>query len=186
MKAATAADLDRVYAGGPDPWDFRNSPYEAAKFAATGQALARENYRAMLEVGCGNGELARRLAPRTGRYVGLDAVEIALAEARRAVPSAVFVRAFIPGALPDEAFDAVILSEVLYFLDAAGIGWLAREVGRRWPQAEVLAVNFRRCTGDSLGGDAAAGLFAEALTTHRPTVVTCNVDYRIDRFVSPA
>ncbi|WP_420392162.1 class I SAM-dependent methyltransferase [Acuticoccus sp.] len=184
MSAASLTDLTAIYATSPDPWQFRTSPYERAKFVATLEALARPTYGAILEVGCGNGELGRLLRRRCERYVGLDAVASALDEARRAVPDGEFVEAYLPGPLPDGAFDAVVLSEILYFLDADGIGTLTREIAGRWPGAEVLAVHYRPCeTG--LTGDAAVAIAAAALTPtfgHEPVAMTDA--YRIDRFVA--
>ena len=80
MSPADLEDLQRLYAGSVDPWNFRESAYEQAKFAATRDALARPRYAACLELGCGNGELARHVAPLCDRYVGVDAVEIAHVE----------------------------------------------------------------------------------------------------------
>ena len=92
--------LEALYAGGDDPWDFRTSPYEQARFAVTAAALARRRYASCLEIGCGNGSLARHLAARCDRYAGLDGVERALEAARASVPSGRFVRGFYPCDLP--------------------------------------------------------------------------------------
>ena len=185
MSAASRADLDAIYANDPDPWSFRTSPYEQERFERTLEALSRPHYRALLEIGCGNGELARRLSTRTARYVGLDAAPRALEEARRAVPNGEFVEAYLPGPLPDAPFEAVVLSEVLYFLDRDGIAWLAHEVGRRWPAAEILAVNYLQCSPKSLNGDEAVDAFAVALGEEfSRDALTVTERYRIDRFLA--
>ncbi len=177
--SATEADLAATYADGPDPWGFRTSAYEAAKFAATRAALPRARYRSGLEIGCGNGELARRLAPLCDAYTGLDAVETALAEARLAVPGARFVRAFLPCPLPPPVtYDLVVLSEILYFLDPAGIADLARQIP---PAADVLCVTWLGATGYALTGEATlevlTGILAAGFSFAR---VAATDRYRID------
>ncbi|ETX26684.1 methyltransferase [Roseivivax isoporae LMG 25204] len=153
--------LQRLYAGTDDPWSFRESAYEQARFRATAAALPRPRYAAALEIGCGNGELARHLAPRCERYHGVDAVEAALAAARCRVPGATFSRLFLPAPLPAGPFDLILLSEILYFLDAAGLQALGREVRRR-PAADVVCVTWRGPTGHPLQGEEALARFVAA------------------------
>ena len=137
-------DLNALYADTPDPWNFEHSDYEQAKFAATRAALTRSRYTSAFELGCGNGQLARHLAPLCESYTGMDAVAIAVETARRAVPKARFIQDFYPCPLPDEDFDLLILSEILYFLDPATLRSLAKEIAASWPRAEVICVIWRR------------------------------------------
>jgi SAM-dependent methyltransferase len=173
------AHLARLYAAGDDPWGFRTSGYEQAKFRATRAALPRRRYRAALEVGCGNGELARHLAPACGTYTGIDAVPAALDAARRAVPSARFEHVFLPAPLPDAPYDLIVLSEILYFLDAPAIDDLARQIDGRWPAADIVCVTWLGDTGNPLGGAEALGLFfAASQRRFRPAGAAAR--YRID------
>ena len=140
-----------------------------------------------LEVGCGNGELSRRLAPLCDAYAGLDAGEAALASARRAVPDGRFVQGFLPCDLPNgpagRPHDLVVLSEVLYFLDEPGLAALASQLVRRWPDAEVLAVNWLGPSGNPLEGEAALDAFARALPAAFAATPVARTDrFRIDRF----
>ena len=80
MTAVPRDHLETIYADGDDPWGFRTSAYEQAKFRATRAALGRPSYASALEIGCGNGELARHIAPICDQYTGVDAVETALQE----------------------------------------------------------------------------------------------------------
>ena len=184
----TSVGLDHLralYAGTDDPWAFRTSAYEAAKFDATAAALPRGRYASALEIGCGNGELARRLAPRCESYTGLDAVPSALDAARRAVPEGRFVEAFLPCALPTgpggASHDLVVLSEVLYFLDRDGIAALATQIDLFCPAADVVVVTWLGDTGNPLGGSEALEAFARA--THRPRrIAAVAPGYRIDLF----
>ncbi len=173
--------LQGLYADTSDPWRFEHSAYEQAKFAATRSALSQDGYRSAFELGCGNGQLARHLIGICARYTGMDAVATALTAAREAVPQARFVQGFYPGPLPEGDFDLLILSEVLYFLNHAGLEHLATDIATRWPRAEIICVTWRGDTGNPLQGEEALEGFAKALTTHDFTRVSQTEDYRIDR-----
>lgn len=173
--------LNALYAGTADPWGFAQSDYEQAKFAATRQALARPRYASAFELGCGNGQLARHLAPICERYVGMDAVARAVETARRTVPGARFIQGFYPCPLPGDDVDLLILSEILYFLDPGSLGELAAAIAERWPRAEVLCVTWLGETGNEMQGEAALDMFAAALATHRFARVARTDSYRIDR-----
>ncbi|MFN4129284.1 MAG: class I SAM-dependent methyltransferase [Paracoccaceae bacterium] len=178
--------LKALYADGDDPWGFRTSTYEQEKFRATADALSRYSYASALEVGCGNGELARHIAPRCAHYIGVDAVGFALDAARRAVPKGQFVQAYLPCDLPDGPHDLIVLSEVLYFLDHDGLLSLGHQITHRWPAAEVVAVTWLGPTGNPLQGEAALAAFAGAASpTFTATLQARTVNYRIDRMVAP-
>jgi SAM-dependent methyltransferase len=185
MTAVSLRHLESLYAGGNDPWQFRTSTYEHAKFQTTRDSLLRTTYASALELGCGNGELARHIAGRCGRYTGVDAVGSALDAARLAVPEGQFVQAFLPCGLPDGRHDLIMLSEVLYFLDRPGVATLGRQIAWRWPGAEVTVVTWLGPSGNTLEGEAALAAFADATSsTFATSLVVRNSDYRIDRFVA--
>ncbi|MEJ8574364.1 class I SAM-dependent methyltransferase [Microbaculum marinum] len=174
--------LTGLYAKTPDPWNFRTSAYEDEKYRASIAALSRHHYEAILEIGCGNGELGKRLRRLADRYAGLDAVPAAIAEARLAVPSGEFHCDFFPCPLPGGSFDLIVVSEFLYFLDEAGIADLAERIRTAWPLAEVLSVNYTGPTGNHLQGEPAAWMFMEALGRgYRAETVPTSGTYRIDR-----
>ncbi|MDO6587664.1 class I SAM-dependent methyltransferase [Salipiger sp. 1_MG-2023] len=180
MSAVHLDHLETLYANGDDPWGFRTSAYEQAKFRATRAALGRPAYSSTLELGCGNGELARHIAPICGQYTGVDAVETALQAARRAVPGGHFVQLFLPAPLPGGPHDLIILSEILYFLDPDGIRALAAQIDGRWPGAELLCVIWLGHSGNPLQGRDALDLFRGATSRawHR---AGGGARYRIDR-----
>ncbi|MFW8637554.1 SAM-dependent methyltransferase [Cribrihabitans pelagius] len=173
--------LRALYADTSDPWDFEHSDYEQAKFAATRAALTRPHYAAAFELGCGNGQLARQLAPFCGRYTGMDAVAIAVQAAQQAVPDGRFIQDFYPCPLPEDDFDLLILSEILYFLDPDSLRSLAKDITASWPRAEVLCVTWLGETGHEMQGDEALETFTGALASHRSMPVTRTDRYRIDR-----
>lgn len=167
MTPADLRHLRGLYAGTDDPWNFRGSPYEAERLTAITGVLPRQRYAAALEIGCGNGELARRIAPRCASYTGIDAVPEALESARAAVPSGRFVEGFLPCALPKPpgdrtGYDLILLSEILYFLDASSIRQIAGTLDIDHPAADIVSVTWRGETGHALSGDAAVAAFAVA------------------------
>src|ERR1700761_3020879 len=100
------AFFDALYAADPDPWDFRTSPYEPQKYAASFAALGDRRYAAALEGGCSIGELAAQpLETARSRCAALPHVRF---ECRR-----------LPTKWPDGPFDLIVRSEVLYFLSDA-------------------------------------------------------------------
>lgn len=185
MTAVSQTELQALYRNGDDPWGFRTSEYEQAKFAATAEALLRPRYRSGLELGCGNGELSRHIAPRCDDYTGLDAVETALQAARKAVPGGQFVQGYLPCPLPDGPHDLILLSEVLYFLDAPGLSSLSWQLASRWPEAELLSVIWLGPSGNPLEGEEALGAFTSALPADvTAEMITRTPQYRIDRFTA--
>lgn len=181
MTGVSISHLHGLYAATDDPWNFVASPYEQEKFRATRSALSRTRYRAAFELGCGNGQLARHLAGAVAHYTGMDAVETALKAARKTLPAGTFVKGYYPCALPEESFDLVVLSEILYFLDHATLRLLAADIAARWPAAEILCVTYLGPSGNALQGDEALSAFIPALQTHRFTPLARTDSYRIDR-----
>ncbi|MFC7473618.1 class I SAM-dependent methyltransferase [Dankookia sp. GCM10030260] len=160
--------FEAIYARDPDPWRFAESDYERAKYAATLAALDRPHYPRALEVGCSIGVLTQALAPRCGALLALDAAAAPLEAARvrcAGLPQVAFRQACVPGDWPEAAgpFDLILLSEVVYYLDAADVGRLAARVGAALaPGGEVLLVHWTDPTDYPLSGDAATEIFLGA------------------------
>lgn len=160
--------FEALYARDRDPWRFETSAYERAKYDATLAALARPRYGRALEVGCSVGVLTRDLAMRCDMLLALDLAEAPLAAARARcaeLPQVVFRRAAVPGAWPSDAapFDLILLSEVVYYLDAGDVARLAACVGGSLaPGGEVVLVHWTGATDYPLSGDAAAERFIAA------------------------
>jgi len=162
--------FDAAYAADPDPWNFAASPYERDKYAATLDALPRPRYAAALEVGCSIGVLTASLAPRCDALVALDVAEAALDQARarcRHLPGLRFARAQVPGEWPEGRFDLILLSEVVYYLDAGDVAGLAARTraGLR-PGGDVVLVHWTGETHYPLTGDEAADLFIRETRDH--------------------
>jgi SAM-dependent methyltransferase len=164
--------FDALYQRNLDPWAFRSSAYEHAKYSATLAALPRHRYRIGIEVGCSIGELTARLAPRCDFVLGVDVSAVAIEEAKRhhgEHPGIAFVVAEVPTFWPGLRADLIVLSELLYFLDAAEIRRLAGQVAGHWIDGgDCVLVNYLGPTDTALDGDNAAERFIAALARLRP------------------
>jgi SAM-dependent methyltransferase len=163
-----ASYFDAIYERDADPWRFRTSPYERAKYDATLAALPRPRYRRALEVGCSIGVLSRDLSERCDALLAVDASEKPLAAARAACadrPQVEFALLRAPDEWPAEggAFDLILLSEVVYYLNRADVARLAERVrGSLAPGGDCLLVHWTGDTDYPLSGDEAAERFIAA------------------------
>ncbi len=179
---ATLKHLRALYEHTDDPWNFAHSDYEQDKFRATRRALMRDSYRSALELGCGNGALARHIAPLCDNYTGIDAIERAVIAARKAVPEARFIVDCYPCRLPDATFDLVILSEILYFLTPDEIRHLARNLSHNARHAEVICVTWLGETEQALQGADALEIFRQTMVPRLDLALIADTGlYRIDR-----
>lgn len=111
--------FEDVYNAKDDPWDFASSEYEAAKYAATLDALPRESYQSAFEIGASIGVLTAQLADRCASLLAVDVNEKALNQARqrcRDLPNVEFQLLRIPQEFPEQNFDLILISEVGYYL----------------------------------------------------------------------
>jgi SAM-dependent methyltransferase len=177
--AAREAHFETLYTRSEDPWHYRTSAYEDAKYRATLAALRQPEFRSALEAGCANGELSARIAPRCRRLVALDLSARAVVLARRRLIdfSHVDVRqATIPRDWPEGRFDLIVFSELLYYLDRAELAACAeRTAAALTDQGELLLVNWQGSTNTPLSGREAAQIFAQGLLHLRALRVTCAI-----------
>lgn len=159
--------FESLYAGDPDPWRFATSLYEAEKYAHTLAALPDAHYGRALEIGCSIGVLTKQLATRCDRLLAVDAAPTALLPARqrcRDLTHVEFAQMFVPGEWPQGSFDLILLSEVIYYLDASDVEALAERVAAALaPGASAVLVHWTGETDYPLSGDEAAELFITAL-----------------------
>jgi len=184
------AHFERLYEASPDPWRFRESGYEQAKYRNTIAALGDRRFRSGFEVGCSIGVLTRLLAPFCARLLAVDMVARPLAAARDTCadqPWVRFAQMAVPLEWPDETFDLIVLSEVLYFLSPADIAAVADHVvGSLDDGGMVVLVNWRGTSDDPCTGDEAATLFISH-THDRLTVCrgSREAGYRLDVLTGP-
>jgi len=185
MSSLTPEDFVGYYADDPDPWRFKTSDYEKAKYAATLAALPKPAYASGLEVGCSIGVLTRKLAERCEAMLGLDVVPSALETARETCadrPNARFALRAAPGEWPEGRFDLIVLSEVVYFFDEADLARLvARVEDSLLPGGDVVLVHWLGETNFPHSGDEAAeGFMQRAAHFLRPVRNDRAEQYRLD------
>ena len=119
----TRSKMNRQFGKGEDPFSYSTDPYEYARLAALEAALGPGPIGRVLELGCAEGHMTERLARRAASVTSVDISSVAIARARRRAPSAIFSEGDILTWEPGEAaaFDVVVVAEVLYYLDRAGV-----------------------------------------------------------------
>jgi len=164
--------FEALYRDQGDPWAFETSPYERAKYDHTLASLPRPTFDSVLEVGCANGVLTRRLAERCRQLTAVDVSETALAAARLRcadLPHVTLENRRLPADGPAGPYDLVLLSEVIYYWDgndlARAAAYLADIVP---PGGSVLLVHWTGDTDYPKSGDEAVaelrGLLGDTVT----------------------
>jgi SAM-dependent methyltransferase len=185
MKSHDPAHFQRLYDTDPDPWQLRTSAYEEAKYRKSVDCLGGRHFRSVFEAGCSVGVLTGMLARHCDRMLSVDFVDQALTTARAACadqPWVRFQKMTIPGEWPEDSFDLIVLSEVLYFLTPADIGTVAQRTRHSLASdGLVLVVNWRGHGDDPCSGDEAAQFFIDATRDWlEPRCQHLNDGYRLD------
>jgi 2-polyprenyl-3-methyl-5-hydroxy-6-metoxy-1,4-benzoquinol methylase len=176
--------FETKYRADIDPWRFRTSSYEQAKYEATVAALTKRKYQNGLEVGCAIGILSASLAQRCDKLLALDASITAIAEAsQQNLPNVRFETAFLPDDFPISAFDLIVLSEVLYYFSKDDLRRLAEKCLEALKGGgEVILCHWLGETDYPLTGHQASDLFAKAVAKRRPTHAVLHEDiYLLER-----
>ena len=178
--------FDDLYAANADPWGFRTSDYERAKYADTVAALEGRRFRRAVEVGCSIGELTAQLAPQCDDLLGVDVAEAPLALARErnaGAPQVRFARMSLPGERPEGTFDLIILSEVLYYFGRNDLARVAAwTVEALEPGGVALLAHWLGETPDyPLTGDEAVQAFLSGTPGLTTDLQRRRERYRLDR-----
>ncbi len=105
-----------------DPWGFETRWYEERKRAVTLASLPHRAYATALEVGCSIGVLTEALSARVEDLLAVDVSQAAVDRARERVGGAARIeRADALTEFPAGRFELVVLSEVGYYFDRAGL-----------------------------------------------------------------
>jgi SAM-dependent methyltransferase len=178
--------FEALYASDPDPWDFRTSDYEQAKYERTLAALGDRRYRRGLEAGCSIGVLAALLAERCDELLAVDIAQAAVDAARERLaplPHVRVERRTLPAEWPEGPFDLVVCSELLYYWDRPTLEQALPAIADSLaPDGRLVAVHYRpRSSVDPQTGDEVHALLLERLALdHAASEVTDA--FRIDVF----
>ena len=141
------ADFEARYRADPDPWSYESSGYERDKYDATLRACGPGPFTLALELGSSIGVLSARLALCCDALVTIDAAATAVATARRRLSEYDGVTTLlgeIPAAIPDGAYDLVLASEILYYLEPDALAaTFARIEHETVSGARLVAVHWR-------------------------------------------
>lgn len=186
-------DFEALWRRDADPWGFASSAYEAAKYDRTLRACGAGPFDRALELASANGVFTALLAPRCRRLETLEAAPTAVALARERLAAVghadVVVRAgLVPDDLPDApgAFDLVIASEVLYYLDRPVLDRAVDDLVRLLaPGGRLVAVHWTPDAPDH----ALPGHVPHDVLRARPDLRRVDADeqptYLLDAFVRP-
>jgi len=147
LDPCSAEAFDRRYraADDADPWAFRTSPYEQARYDAVVAALPRPAYDRAWEPACAIGELTARLAPRCGHLRATEISPTALARARDRCapwPHVELVEAAVEDD-PTTGLDLIVFSEVGYYFDPPALDRLIeRVVAALVPGGDLVACHW--------------------------------------------
>jgi SAM-dependent methyltransferase len=186
VQTIEAAYFDALYSADADPWRFRTSGYERDKYRATLNALSRDRYGDALEVGCANGVFTGLLARRCDRVTAMDASQVALDLARKACAGQDGIRFLlgaVPGEFPEGAFDLIVLSEVLYYMEAADVARVAQRCrAALQPDGDIVLCHWLGETDYPLTGHEAADLFVREFAGEHTSYARLHDDtYRLER-----
>jgi len=120
--------------------------------------LTAPRYGRAFEPGCSVGELTARLAFRVDALLAMDCSPTAVQMARsrcRGLDHVSIVVGELPGEWPADTFELIVLSEIGYYFDRAGLREiLTRSAGALAPGGTLLALHWRGRSEDHvLPGD---------------------------------
>ena len=169
---AHRAHFEALFRADADPWGYDHAWTEEAKRRAVGAALRGGRVGRLLELGCGNGASTASLARCCHHLDAIDGSASAVALTRRRLSARGRCRiwqASMPEALPPGPYDAIVATEVLYYLPR---GALAETLGRvrdsLTPHGQLVVTASVRPFGDRDIGN--AELFTALRRTFGPAV----------------
>jgi len=183
--------FESLYADDPDPWRFASSAYERNKYETTLAALSGRHFRSAFEVGCSVGILTRQLAQVCQSLLAIDVAERALEQARatcESINNVRFARMHIPREWPDDDFDLIVLSEVLYYFCLDDISRIAQNtIASLVPRGVVLLVHWTGATNYPCQGDQAVECYLAACgQSFSPLFIRREPKYRLDLLIRPS
>lgn len=137
--------FEALFQTDPDPWDYESSRFEAHKRKVLLNHIGLRSRGRVLELACANGVTTQALMRCALRTTALDASATALSQAETRLKDADRLRlmhAKLPGGMPRELFDLIVVSEIVYYLRRDAYTRLAMEIlSRIAPGGRVLVLH---------------------------------------------
>ena len=174
-----------------DPFGFDVNPEEQLKFRRTLEVCGEQGRGSVLELGCAVGSFTEVLAPAARAVLAVDVSQAAVEQVRRRLAAHAHVRAqalSIPEAFPDEDFDLVVASDVLYYLPVDRLRHCVARIERSLTAGGAFVpVHYVPRMGSVLSGDEAHDVIASCATLRHElaerTEFGAGRTYRVDRYV---
>jgi SAM-dependent methyltransferase len=149
LKRRMRSKMDRFYAERADPYQFKTSPFNAARMPVMEAAVSDRRWKRALELAASQGDFTRLLLPLADRVTAVEISEVASARARQALggaPNLEWVCEDLRSWEPEGTFDLIVLADVLYYLEKPlGRAEFERQFARvhSWlaPGGRLLLVN---------------------------------------------
>lgn len=173
-----------------DPFGFDRNPEERLKFARTLEVCGAGPLGRVLELGCAVGSFTEALAPRASDVLALDVSQAAVDQVAlrlRDHPNVRTKAMDIPAEFPDETFDLVVASDVLYYLPVEDLRRCVDRIEASLADGGAfVAVHYVPRMGSVLNGDEAHDIVTSHTTLDHVlaerTEFGTGRTYRVDRF----
>jgi cyclopropane fatty-acyl-phospholipid synthase-like methyltransferase len=148
-------------------------------------ALGKPRYEAACELGCGEGDLTKRLATRTESLMAVDASTTALGRCEhevRNLPQVRIGQATLPDEFPVGQYDLIVYSELGYILGENELDDLVmRMQAALHSNGELMAVHWRDPSPDHpRDGDRVHDKLLEGLGALRHVSCYSEAEFRLD------
>ncbi len=141
-KGCTEADFASVYKRATqDAWNYTENPFERERFDLVVNVLSTVRAKKALEVGCAEGHLTRRIASCVDDLMACDIMKEAIDRARANcgdLDNVRFLQTDIRTRWPEEMFDLLVYSDVLYFFSRKEVRQVIRDSARYVPEGGHL------------------------------------------------
>lgn len=173
-----------------DPFGFDRNPEEQLKFRRTLEVCGEGPLGRVLELGCAVGSFTEILAPRATDVLAVDVSQAAVDQVIRRLGGHLNVRGVamdIPEQFPDETFDLVVASDVLYYLSVEELKRCVDRIEAVLADGGAfVSVHYVPRMGSVLNGDEAHDIVAAHTSLRHAfaerTEFGTGRSYRVDRF----
>lgn len=149
LKLRMRRKMDRFYAERADPYQFKTSPFNAARMPVMEAALEGRRWRRALELAASQGDFTRLMLPRAEAVTAVEISEVASRRAQENLAGAANLTWVCEDMRlwePEGRFDLIVLADVLYYLEKPlGRAEFERQFSRAesWlePGGRLLLVN---------------------------------------------